>query len=45
MPQPMCNRYLYEVQLGLAPQDGCHEISEGGRFTAYFSKFPDLSTQ
>jgi uncharacterized protein YcgI (DUF1989 family) len=22
----MCNRYLYEVQLGLAPQDGCHEI-------------------
>ncbi len=22
----MCNRYLYEVQLGLGPQDGCHEI-------------------
>ena len=22
----MCNRYLYEVQLGLPPQDGCHEI-------------------
>ncbi|HVL55031.1 MAG TPA: urea carboxylase-associated family protein [Burkholderiaceae bacterium] len=22
----MCNRYLYEVQLGLEPQDGCHEI-------------------
>jgi hypothetical protein len=22
----MCNRYLYEVQLGVGPQDGCHEI-------------------
>ena len=22
----MCNRFLYEVQLGLGPQDGCHEI-------------------
>lgn len=22
----MCNRYLYEVQLGIGPQDGCHEI-------------------
>lgn len=22
----MCNRYLYEVQLGLGPLDGCHEI-------------------
>lgn len=22
----MCNRFLYEVQLGVAPQDGCHEI-------------------
>lgn len=22
----MCNRFLYEVQLGLPPQDGCHEI-------------------
>ena len=22
----MCNRFLYEVQLGVGPQDGCHEI-------------------
>ena len=22
----MCNRYLYEVQLGVGPLDGCHEI-------------------
>lgn len=22
----MCNRYLYEVQLEVVPQDGCHEI-------------------
>ncbi|MDI7258484.1 MAG: urea carboxylase-associated family protein [Thermodesulfobacteriota bacterium] len=22
----MCNRYLYMVQLGIGPQDGCHEI-------------------
>ncbi len=22
----MCNRFLYEVQLGLGPLDGCHEI-------------------
>lgn len=22
----MCNRYLYEVMLGLGPLDGCHEI-------------------
>jgi uncharacterized protein YcgI (DUF1989 family) len=22
----MCNRYLYEVQLGIGPLDGCHEI-------------------
>ena len=22
----MCNRYLYETQLGLGPLDGCHEI-------------------
>jgi uncharacterized protein YcgI (DUF1989 family) len=22
----MCNRYLYEVQVGIGPQDGCHEI-------------------
>jgi hypothetical protein len=22
----MCNQYLYEIQLGVGPQDGCHEI-------------------
>lgn len=22
----MCNQFLYEVQLGVGPQDGCHEI-------------------
>ncbi len=22
----MCNNYLYDVQLGIGPQDGCHEI-------------------
>jgi uncharacterized protein YcgI (DUF1989 family) len=35
----MCNRFLYEVQLGLEPQDGCHEII--GKAVAPYGLLPE----
>jgi uncharacterized protein YcgI (DUF1989 family) len=35
----MCNRYLYEIQLGVGPQEGCHEIISNA--VAPYGIFPE----